>query len=362
MSGQTPKGWRAAAAFLASPRLVVACLLWLAVLTVWGTLHEAAYGLYAARERIFHSWFFLAGGFVPLPGMQGTSAVVVASLVASMAVRFRRTPGWIGLWIVHLGLVVLLAGSFLVRRMGRETVLSLAEGDRAQVSYSETDWELAAWPQQEGARQVTAFPFAELREGQPVPVPGVRELRVVRRFAHCAVRPDAERLEPAALQPLPPTADPARDRPALVLGGPGGEAAVLVGEGPACGVAGEDGATRVLALRRARHPLPVAIRLIDFERKYHPNSHVPRSFSSRVEVDDGGVRREVTIAMNRPFRHGAFTFYQSSFGESPDGREMSVFAVSENRGRLLPYVATGLMFAGMLVHYAMRAARREEEP
>lgn len=354
MKDETPSGARRLLLRLASPRITVACLLWLAVLTCWGTVHEAGHGLYAARERFFHAWLFLAWGWLPLPGMQGTSAVVLLNLAASMLARFRATPRWIGLWIVHAGIFVLLAGSYLARGFGRETVLQLAEGERAQMSVSEAEWELAAWPAQAGARQVTAWPFADLREGQALAVPGVRDLRVVRRHAHAEIRADATNLDVAALQPSAHASDPARNRPALVLGGPLGETAVLVGEGPACGVAGDDGGTVILALRRARHPLPVTVRLLDFETKYHPNSSIPRSFSSRVEVEADGVRREVTIAMNRPFRHGAFTFFQSSWSTAPDGREISIFAVSENRGRIVPYAATGLIFVGMLLAYGLR--------
>jgi len=43
---------------------------------------------------------------------------------------------------------------------------------------------------------------------------------------------------------------------------------------------------------------------------------------------------------------------------APDGREVSVLAVSENRFRPAPYLATALMAFGMVAHY-LRPRRRD---
>ncbi len=127
-----------------------------------------------------------------------------------------------------------------------------------------------------------------------------------------------------------------------------------MGEGEALALGppvGADPASVYVQLRRARHPLPFAIRLLDFEKAFHPNTRVPRSFRSRVEVTEDGRAREVVISMNRPLLRGAFALYQSPYMDAPDGREISVLAVSENHFRPAPYLATALMALGMAAHY-----------
>ncbi len=359
--------WRAARAgrvlrAVGAPHVTVACLLWFAVLTVWGTLHQAdpVHGLHGAVQRFFHSWFFLAGGVVPLPGVQGTSVVFLANLFASMLTRFGGSRRWFGLWIVHGGLVVLFLGGILSRRYGRETTLVLAEGESAAMSVSETRWELAVMtPGLSGGRDVRAYDLRALRPGQSLTIPGTAEPVGVERVIRAAsVPPEAgEMPAPEQVAEARPAGDPRRVRPAVVLRTAGGSS-VLLGEGPAAGLTLKGGGEAHLHVRRARLPLPVTVKLLDFEKRFHPNSTTPRSFSSRVEVDAGGGAREVTISMNRPYRHGAFTFFQSSYMDNPHGGpEVSVFAVSENHARLLPYAATVLMFAGMVVHYLPRRRR-----
>ena len=362
MSQFSPEsGWRSSRAgkvlrAVGAPHVTIACLLWFGVLTVWGTLYQAdpVHGLHGAVQRFFHSWFFLAGGVVPLPGVQGTSAVFLANLFASMLTRFGASRRWLGLWIVHGGLVVLFLGGLLSRRYGRETTLVLAEGESAAMSVSETQWELAVMtPGASGGRDIRAYDLRALRPGQSLAIPGAAEsVGVVRVVRAASVPPEAGHMPaPEQVTETRPAGDPRRVRPAVVLRAAGGSS-VLLGEGPAAGLRLDGGGEAHLHVRRARLPLPMSVKLLDFEKKFHPNSSIPRSFSSRVEVDAGGGAREVTISMNRPYRHGAFTVFQSSYMDNPHGGpEVSVFAVSENHARLLPYAATLLMFAGMVVHY-----------
>ena len=63
------------------------------------------------------------------------------------------------------------------------------------------------------------------------------------------------------------------------------------------------------------------------------------------------MEREVLISMNEPFRYKGWTFFQASFQETGGGPEISTFAVTRNYGRLIPYVATGVVFVGLLIHF-----------
>jgi hypothetical protein len=108
--------------------------------------------------------------------------------------------------------------------------------------------------------------------------------------------------------------------------------------------------------------LPASITLLDFAKALHPGTDIPRSFSSRVEITSGGVRRQAVISMNRPLRYRGYTFYQSSYAEDARGGESSTFLVVRNSGRLLPYAASALLFLGLLGHFLPMLAAALKKP
>ena len=57
--------------------------------------------------------------------------------------------------------------------------------------------------------------------------------------------------------------------------------------------------------------------------------------------------------MNEPLRYKGYTFYQSSFIETPDG-ETSVLAAVKNYGRMFPYISSIIMCIGLLIHLFMK--------
>ena len=114
---------------------------------------------------------------------------------------------------MHLGLIVLLAGAFAARQFARESTLTLAAGESASVSVSDTEWELAVWSESGADRRVTAFDLRSLAAGRRLDVPAFDLSTTVRRvFAHCAPTPDG-----AQLREAPRSVDPTRNIPGLVL-------------------------------------------------------------------------------------------------------------------------------------------------
>jgi hypothetical protein len=100
-----------------------------------------------------------------------------------------------------------------------------------------------------------------------------------------------------------------------------------------------------------RAALPITIRLHSFEKVMHPGTEIPKSFSSRVEILAGGIRRQAVIAMNRPLCWRDLAFYQSSYAEDEQGGKSSTFSVVRSSGRRLPYIASALIFLGLAVHF-----------
>ncbi len=110
---------------LASLKVTVVLLVAFLVLTFWGTLAQAnaeaaGYPASIAVDRFFDSYFIWALGIVPLPAFKSIAILACVNLVASMF--FRMPRGWknAGLWLMHVALLVLLAGGVVGSEIKRE--------------------------------------------------------------------------------------------------------------------------------------------------------------------------------------------------------------------------------------------------
>lgn len=110
---------------LASLKVTVVLLVAFLVLTFWGTLAQAnaeaaGYPASIAVDRFFGSYFIWALGVVPLPAFKSIAILACVNLVASMV--FRMPRGWknAGLWLMHVALLVLLAGGIVGSEIKRE--------------------------------------------------------------------------------------------------------------------------------------------------------------------------------------------------------------------------------------------------
>ncbi|PIW58276.1 MAG: hypothetical protein COW13_05305, partial [Candidatus Omnitrophica bacterium CG12_big_fil_rev_8_21_14_0_65_50_5] len=131
---------------LANLKITVTCLVWLLILTFWGTVAQTGHGLYEAQKTFFFSWIFLAGGFFPLPGAQLTLWVLFINLVSVTLTRFVFRWSKIGILIIHLGLLSYFVSAFVIFVSTQESQVTLLEGEAANVSTAYHDWELAFWP------------------------------------------------------------------------------------------------------------------------------------------------------------------------------------------------------------------------
>jgi len=120
----------------ASSRITVACLFLLFVLTFWGTIAQVQLGLYAAQERFFNSFYFLAAGFIPFPGAQLVLWLLFLNLICSLILTFRKYTQWenLGLLIIHAGLILYFVAAFLIFHFAQESNVRLAEGEQTNVS------------------------------------------------------------------------------------------------------------------------------------------------------------------------------------------------------------------------------------
>src|SRR5258708_18716590 len=107
---------------LSSARVTVVCLFLLFILTFWGTIAQVQQGLYAAQDRFFNSFFFLAAGFIPFPGAQLVLWVFFVNLICMMILTFKKHLQWegSGLLITHLGLILYFVAAFMIFHFSQE--------------------------------------------------------------------------------------------------------------------------------------------------------------------------------------------------------------------------------------------------
>lgn len=105
--------------------MTAALLVAFMLLTFWGVMAQVnaeAAGLQAtiAVERFFDSYVIWVLGVVPLPAFKSIAVLACVNLIASMVFRIPR--GWknAGLWLMHVALLVLLAGSVVGSEIKRE--------------------------------------------------------------------------------------------------------------------------------------------------------------------------------------------------------------------------------------------------
>jgi hypothetical protein len=370
----------------ASLRAAVWMLLWFIAIVFVGTLYQASEGLYAAQEQFYYAWWTppvsrwyapetadalsraLRWLRVPLPG----GALTMAALGVNLTLRLVRhlRGGWrdVGAVLMHAGILLLLAGAALTRSMAEEGTLSLAVGDASAAAPSRARWEIALWTGDGTADETTAHATDSLAAGDTLRFDEI-DLTLLVRTWHPDARAFLDPVPEGAAAPLnvagitriepgPGAGDPAAHIPAARLSARRGDLTpqelILTGGDPLPLVLTLEGRPWQLQLRRRPIPLPVEVTLLDFQKAYEPNSRISRRYASRIRVRTGELERETLVEMNRPFRQGAYTLFQSSYGVTEDGRDLSVFAVTHNRVLWAPYLATWITAAGMLLHGLLR--------
>lgn len=350
-------------------RITVACLALLFLLTLLGTFHQVSYGLYDAQQRYFGAWVTLVGGIMPLPGAQLVLWVLFVNLLAVTVFRFVYRWSRVGILITHLGMFVMFFGMFFTSYFAQESSLRLQEGEWRNTSDDYYEWEVAAWREGTETREVSAVDLRRLAPGDQVALPALGLTMLVQENypSADAFLPPEGSASPllnargiADLQPRRRSVRPEENQPGVIVqvsGASESAALALWALDPAPTPVTLAGRRYAFSLRRVRRPLPALIGLQDFRADFYPGTDTPRSFESDVVVEAPGTRRPVLISMNKPLRFEGFTFYQASYDFDATGAAYSTFAVVENRGRIVPYVATALIAIGLTVHFVQTLVR-----
>jgi ResB-like family len=357
--------------FLSSSRITVACLFLLFILTFWGTIAQVQQGLYAAQDRFFNSFFFLAGGFIPFPGAQLILWIFFVNLICSLIVTFKKYAKWenAGLLIIHLGLILYFVAAFMIFHVSQESFVHLAEGESTNVSTSYQAWELAYWKGEGNEREVTSFDTKNFKPGFQIPFEDKNFILTVNNyylncdaFSDTSVKSNSVTLNATGITFL--TQKPInKEREQNTVGGVfdlkvnnKSYTLILYGAETQATPVAIAGQNYYFILRHQHSPLPFTIRLDHFKAQFHPGTDMAKSYESLVTITTGTLARQLRIYMNNPLRYKDYTVYQASYdSDSATGKQYSTLAVVKNFARVMPYIACFAVFFGLALHFLIQA-------
>jgi hypothetical protein len=160
---------------LGSLRLFSALTLYAMLLVAGGTIAQRWVGLLAAQETYFERWLFWLGP-LPLPAMRAILAVMAVNLLVRM-LRMPLTRAKAGLWLAHLGALLLILGGVMAG-MGREEGYMLIPEGQASSAIYEYDEERGDDFKKSFSSPVRALPFVlRLKDVVKAAHPGTDEAR-----------------------------------------------------------------------------------------------------------------------------------------------------------------------------------------
>jgi hypothetical protein len=364
--------------FFVSLKLTVTLLALGIILIFWATLAQADLGVWGVQQKFFHSFFVLEkipGTEIPAPVFPGgyfIGGLLLINLFSAHAYRFKYSAKKTGIWLTHIGLMLLLVGELLSGLWQKDYQISFREGENRNYTESLRDNELAITdvtdPQTD---DVVAIPEEVLARGETIQHPKL-PFRVVPKLYY----PNADLQQPGpntppsmATQgppfvrqlvpaPLPLTyKENERNLPAayIELVGPEGSLGTWIVSTdmlyPQHFEAG--GRSWKIAMRLSRRYLPFSLTLLKFTHDIYPGSDIPKNFASRVQLNGeaGSDHREALIYMNNPLRTAGLTFYQASY--DPNDPKATVLQVVRNPSWTIPYISCALVALGLVIQFGI---------
>jgi hypothetical protein len=363
--------------FFVSLKLTVVLIALSILLIFAATLDQVNLGIWAVQQKYFHSLFVMWNvGDIPVPIFPGgylIGSFLLVNLIAAQIYRFKFTAKKSGIWLTHVGLILLLIGELLTGLWQEEFALRLDEGETRNYSESYRFNELAITETTDPKfDDVVAIPEKFVARGEPIQQAKL-PFRVVPKIYYPNAALAARDANAPAAQPTPATtgiglqavATPLpltyrqneRNAPAAYIELVGPEGALgtwLVSADPRFPAQRFDYAGRSwkIAFRFERSYKPYSLTLLNFSHDRYAGTDIPKNFSSRLRLNtpNGTDDREVLIYMNNPLRYAGLTFYQAGF-ENDD--KTTILQVVRNPSWQLPYVACALMTLGLVVQFCI---------
>jgi hypothetical protein len=354
-------------------------LFFMMVVVVLGTLYQTKFGIYRSQQMFFDSWVFTYPGTfrgvrapIPLPGMALLCLILFINLLTATIFRIRYRKKIIGVYIAHVGILVLLGGGFITTFMSIEGMMKIKEGTAVNFStrYYEKEIVVKRWDAGERTDTVTSIgPIAGLNEGTRVTGAATGlpfDMVVEEVFVDAVVDsdPDGAFAQANAINhgfttglkivPEPPRGEDHMLVSAIVSvpdsGGGEPKRFILSDLLMRDVIIRHEGVDYRLQLRNRRDYYSFSIYLKDFQREEYVGTRMNKSYASEVAFMEPKKDLEMNtrIYMNHPLRYGTFTFFQASFEENDT---VTGLAVVKNIGMPFPYIATIIISIGLLVQF-----------
>ncbi|HEY9841120.1 MAG TPA: cytochrome c biogenesis protein ResB, partial [Candidatus Obscuribacterales bacterium] len=313
-------------------------------------------------------------GALPFPGGWTLGSLLLINLLVAHAQRFKLTRQKIGLFVIHSGLILLLAGEGLTGLFAQESMMSIDEGGSANYSEDIRHTELAFVDGSDPKTDlVTVVPERRLRSRGLYPQDSIIQdpqlpfdLHVERYFKNSVMERSAEGTGFSAREAPEvsgtQTAEGGIDMPSALVTLYKKGTTDIVGTftlstwSKSATAIAAGGKTYDVSLRFERSYKPFTLYLKDFRFDRYPGTEIPRNFESSVRLVDTQhqVDREVKIWMNHPLRYRGETYYQASYKPDEHG---TVLQVVQNPGWLLPYISCVLVTLGLLLQFGFSLSR-----
>ena len=363
---------------LSSLYITLFSLFGLFILTFIATLAQVDMGIFEAKKYFFEGVFvYLPVGNFNIPIFFSGYTLGVIMLINLCCAHFKRFVfKWskIGIWLTHIGLIILIIGSGIISSYTIESQLSLEEGQSKNYTQSVILNELVVLESIDDENdRVFSFPESFLAEYSALVDPDLPfSIEPISYFENSTIGRVPEGIQSIASQglgsemivtPRPKSFnDKERNMPSAHLEvfynnqslGVWTVSALLAVEQSLGQINGKN---YRIALRPKRYYLDFNIKLNEFSHDKYIGTETPKNFSSLVELTDktGSFLESFLIYMNHPLRYDGKTFYQASFGKEDT---LSVFQVVENPGWLLPYISSIIMSLGLLIHFIILLVTR----
>lgn len=347
--------------FVSSLKLTIICLLWLSVLVIWGTIYQVDHGLYIAQKQFFDSYYFLIYDFIPIPSTQLIMWILFFNLLTVLIFRTNYNSKKFFINFVHFSVLFLMLSCFFISNTSVESFTTLGEGEKTKQSSDYYLWDLLVWEQ--GSRQAKSFNINKNSKNENIFDEELGIQIKIKDFYENAtfignsdlllkLKTDTEYSNNTAgtLIELSSLGNSSKAKTIPLVGNSSQIKEVHLRD-----------KNIFLSLQKKKYQLPISIQLVDFKKQEHTGTQIAKSYESLVRIEDQNGSRKVKISMNKPLRHGPYTFYQASFSLDEAGNELSTFAIVKNHGRLLPYIFSLLISLGLAVYFLFKLLRFKQE-
>lgn len=334
----------------------------LIILLIAGTYAQREIGLYAAHQMFFAS-FIIWLGAIPLPG----GYLILGLLTLNLTLKFVFFSDWnwkkAGIALSHLGALILLIGGLLTALVAKENYMMIPEGEETPYTYDYIQRELMIF---KNNNLLYAIPYEDITKGNIIPLKIPLQIKTIEKCENCNIvkreeskdfneqKPYRSMAQFMAFESKPKEKDPEADLAGITMEIKGLQndqngIYVVFDAMPKPIEITHDKDTYTLIFGKAQTKLPFSVRLIDFQKETYPGMEKAKSYSSDIIVIDNGVEWPTRIEMNKPLRYKGYTFFQSSFEQTPE-TEITILSVVKNESWLFPYIGTAILGIGLLLH------------